>query len=353
MIFILYLLGSITCVITFLYFYGNTLSTKKMEVRDLQEYRQYIVKLDTAQTIDASQLDFLRNYSADDLKQSGEIQISDTLATKLASQTPAESGQSKHTLTLETYLSRRSPIYSQRGRTDFTEDERNTGKAVIVMPSGYAGDLDDMVQIGGASCRVIGISTFAQGIIPDQLYQKLGVQTNRLTVVLDRQLSADESDALADRLHQAFPAARIESPADYRENAERAVPGELMMVSVIYLVALASFVFILKYMSDRNSAENVIYAIVGASKKKIMGIMALENIILSSCSGIIGILLHVFLYGPFFSKINTLENIRYDPTDYLLVFLFTVLLSLLTVIPFFIGFWRASLIESKNQYGAL
>lgn len=319
----------------------------------MQEYRQYIVQLDTAQTIDANQLEFLRNYPVDDIKQSGEIPISDTFAAKLASQYPNKSEQSKHTFTLETYLSRHSPIYSQRGRSDFTTDELNTGKAVIIMPSGYTGDLNDVVQIGTVSCRVIGISTFEQGIIPDKLYQELGVQTNRLTVVLNHKLSADESDTLADTLHQAFPAAKIESPADYRENAERSVPGELFMVSVIYLVALASFVFIFKYMSDRNSTENVIYAIVGASKKKIMGIMALENMILASCSGIIGILLHVFLYEPFFSKINTLENIRYYLMDYLLVFLFTVLLSLLTVIPFLISFWRASLIESKNKYGAL
>lgn len=349
LIFILYLLGSITCVITFLYFYGNTLSTKKMEVRDQQEYRQYIVELDTARIVDADQLDFLGGYPVDDLKQSGEVPIGDKLAAQLTAQ---DSGKGKQVLTLETYLSRRSPIYSQRGRTGFTEDELNTGKAVIIMPSGYTGNLDDVVQIGNASCRVIGISTFNQGIVPEKLYQKLGVQTNRLTVVLDRQLGADESDALADRLHQSFPAARIESPADYRQNAQRAVPEELMMVSVIYLVALASFVFILKYMSDRNSTENVIYAIVGASKKKIMGIMALENIILSSCSGLIGILLHVFLYVSFFAKINTLENIRYYPTDYLLVFLFTLLLSLLTVVPFFISFWRSSLVESKNKYGA-
>lgn len=353
LIFILYLFGSITCVITFLYFYGNTLSTKKMEVRDFQEYRQYTAKLDVPLTVTSNQLAFLDGYRIDDLKQSGEVSIDDKLAAELAAQYPGKNKQSRHSLTLTTYFFRRSPIFSQRGRTDFTEDELYTGKAVIIMPSGYTGDLNSMVQIEKTSCRVIGISTFEQGIIPDKLYQKLGVQTKQLVIILNGKLSANDSDALADRLHQAFPKAQIESPANYRENAEKSVPGELMMVSVIYLVALASFVFILKYMSDRNSTENVIYAIVGASKKKIMTIMVLENIILSACSGIIGILLHVFLYNPFFSKINTLENISYNWVDYLLVFLFTVLLSLLTTLPFLISFWRASLIESKNKYGAL
>lgn len=123
-----------------------------------------------------------------------------------------------------------------------------------------------------------------------------------------------------------------------------------VMLCAVYLVSAASFLFLLKYLSDKSRGENVIYAMVGASKRKVSRIILAENLLLGFFSGAVGVLLHAVFYQSFFSKMNTLENITYTPADYLILFVFTLLLSLVTAIPFLVSQSRRTIIDAKNKY---
>ncbi len=70
---------------------------------------------------------------------------------------------------------------------------------------------------------------------------------------------------------------------------KKQVPNQLFFVSTIYLLAIFSFMFLIKYMIDKNNGGDIICILVGATRKTIIKIIVLQNIILTFIVGIVGI----------------------------------------------------------------
>lgn len=122
------------------------------------------------------------------------------------------------------------------------------------------------------------------------------------------------------------------------------------MISIVYLISLISFMFLMKFMVDVNSSENIIYSLVGAAKHTVMKIIALENFVLNLFIGLFSIAIHVLLRNAVFEKVNTTAGIQYETKDYMIILLVMLAVSVLVQLPFLWNYYRNTMITLKNKY---
>lgn len=132
LIFVLYLLGSVTCVITFVYFYGNMMPSKHADARNSLLFRRYEVQLSEPLQLGTNDFAFLKGDPVEDIN----------LETPLLKELPGKSdnilverGDGDYFI-IQSYLYENTKIYTERGRTEFREEERNNGANVVMVPSG-------------------------------------------------------------------------------------------------------------------------------------------------------------------------------------------------------------------------
>ena len=76
--------------------------------------------------------------------------------------------------------------------------------------------------------------------------------------------------------------------------------------------------------------------------------MLIEVGILSIVSSVIAIVINLLLYDSLFININA-EGVRYGILDYLIITAFALVLSIITIIPFFITYLKNPLIKTKRE----
>lgn len=175
------------------------------------------------------------------------------------------------------------------------------------------------------------ITVFMNGILSDNVNSKL---VNELSDYID------ENDY----------SANIVTP--YSDMVSRdevnTIVRKITEISIIYIVCLIGCACLFKYIFDMNTYENIIYAMVGASKKKVMLTAILESVILTFCCSLVAVLLNLLL------KNNLLQNsfdynIAYGFGDYSFIIISTLLLSFIIMLPFFIKYLREPIIKVKRE----
>ena len=151
-------------------------------------------------------------------------------------------------------------------------------------------------------------------------------------------------------MHALFPRQEVASSFVNVEMWQQYFPIELAMICLVYGLSMFSYMFLMKYMMETSIRENVIYGFVGASKNKMTALLLIDNICFSVVTVSAGLLLHLGLKEAFFDKVSVSENIYYTAADYGLLFVLGVGISLLTLLPFLLGFRRHSLLAMKGYY---
>ena len=340
LVLILYLIGSVTCILSFVYFWGNYLTIKKTEAGDGYAYRTYTVSLPTPEIINSKVLERIQDK--------GNIQ--DIV---LESQVPntALSGKNRteteETIPVQASFLNNSPIIARAGRAEFTAQELASGANVMVLPDGYTDLLrETQIDFLGERFTLAGVQEDQAVLLPYQTFLKQGFKTDRIIITLQHKLNRYDSSMFSDWLFQEFPGSKIGDPwLILNTRAQGQLPMELIILVITYILSLLSFIYILKYIQDENARENVIYNIVGASRHNVLKVMFLDSLLLSSISSTIAILLHVIFYRPLFQPLNTVSNLTYSPIDYFILFVMTVLLSVITIIPFLIRSLKYTLVS--------
>ncbi|MDD3260475.1 MAG: hypothetical protein PHU79_00965 [Oscillospiraceae bacterium] len=348
-IFLLFLIGSVTCVLSFAYFYGNMLSVKLLETRTAQNYRQYTVTLPQATAVTEKTLVPLEPYGVEDFRL--ESKLRDTFPVNQEERSYDNQDMRKDTQSSAVWIEadgkQNTPLFAIAGHTDFPDKGGNS----VIMPKTYAGNPGDTVQLLGQNFLVIGLSTRTnQCVIPFTVYKQLGISTNKMELILNKKLNGAETAAVVALLQKMFPQAQVTSPKAYQALAKSAQPGETLRAAMLYAVSLLAFLFLFKFMSDQNRFENVLYAMVGATRKQVKKVLLAENILLSLLSGTIGLTLHASLYSTVFVKLNPLGAVPYTLGDYGLLLFLILAVSLFTAIPFLVQFQHTALVDAKVRF---
>ncbi len=346
-IFLFFFLGSVISCITFTYFYGNTLTYKTQQTKDVYMYRHYIIYPKNNNFLEYNQLSRLLKYDIADISY----------------ESPLQKGQAEinHTYidpTINNFVIKSSfcnAIYGQSysGKNQFTKMQMDEGQNVIIVPDGLTELSDNLgtMKLNGKTFNIIGIhSSPNEFVIPTQTYKKMALPVQNVSILLNHKLSSEQNQKILQDMQSIFKDATIQNPDTLYNDAKNQMPKELVLLYILYFISLLSFMFLMQYMIEKTFHENIIYLIAGASKGTILQILFIENIVLTTISAAIGIPIHIALYSGIFEKINMFSNIVYYPRDYFIIYLSMVFVSALTMLPFIRNCYKHSFIALKNVY---
>lgn len=334
---IMYAIGSVLCVLAFIYFYSNIQILYK-EYDDFMQSlvnRRYMVFMLAPSEIDNSDLEFLYDY--DDLEN-------------ISFGTEYELDGRYYVL--NTYSSteyiQRELLHGEENDELLKLAEENMNNNVI-----FTNSKEETIMVNGVPFKNIYTDTELCGHIPFNAFLNNNFSTDRIIIVFSQHPNIWQNSDFVDLLHEHFDKYSVDRIFDanggdmnYLYNE---VLFEILRLCLVYIIGFAGCACLFKYMFDLNRYENIVYSIVGASKLKVTKIMFLEAAVMSISSIIIAIILHISLYDCFFSFINR-QEIVYSFGDYCIIALFSLILSLLTLIPFFIPYMKNPIMKSKTRY---
>lgn len=341
LIFLLYVLGSVCCVLMFLFCYGNMTTSKRMEQSDQVELKRYTLEHYYPQAPDTGFLSSIAAYSPQYVSFSRKYVV-----------TPEQKALSHYPICrISAFVSEETPLLPISGRVQFSKEELENGQKVIIVPSTFIDDNTGKVVLYGQEFTVIGMSSaLREFYIPYKTYQALGLTVDIITIDLASQLSVRDNNALVDLLYSMIPESRIEDPSIYYSMGKDSLAGELLLVAGMYVLAFLSFTFLMKFLMDSSAHDSIVYTIVGASKKRMLAVALCGNLLLCSITSLAAIFFHVLFYSTCFAPINIVDNLTYSFQDYVLVFVLTVFFSLLTLLPFCINSYHHSITSLKQRY---
>ena len=239
------------------------------------------------------------------------------------------------------------------GRTEFTEEEL-LGAQVAVGPSELFSQIDPAspakITLRGVPFTVIG----AFPLYLDQWffvpYQTLAEHfpITSVEIYLQRAPTQAENEEMKEFLTGLFPGEVIQSPDNNFNIRDTINRGSFVLSFALFLIAFFSMLFLMKYMLDQARQELVIYAVVGASKTRIFIILLLHNAVMVLLSGLTAIGIFLALKKPLFDTFSPVPEYQYTVGDFCGILLLAFVLSLLVSAPFLYRFARKTPTQLKN-----
>ena len=353
LVFLLFLLGGITCAITFIFFYSNVLAPVKAEGRENTVYRTYVVTFEAAKTPDEIVNERINSIHFHDIlflhiiEEESLDQIISVDGKPLRFEPGPGSGSRPDRIVSSLHdYTELNPV---TGRNQFTQEERQ-GKPAIVLPahSHWPKDAEN-VSLYGKTFAIVGSEYSINMRIPFRSYQSMQLPTDRIYITLNQNPTAAENRKIVASLENLFPESDIADPSGTIRDDYMQAAMATALISAVYILALISFLFLMKYMIDQNQRENIVYSIVGASRRKVIAILFADIFVLTSLTILGGILFYLLFQTVLFDRINLASGIRLSGIDFLVIYLLMIGLSCLASIPFLWKYRNDSLITSKNQ----
>ena len=367
LIFVLYFIGTIACILSMVYYYGNVLNYKTgYSQYDDINFRKFEVKLATPTEITPETLeklyDFEQDYEIQDIilttiidSDGNNVDFStNTEANKYYSAKELEYEGYDDIAIVETYVNNNNDVMVNPKPNIFTDEQLKQN--VTIAPK----ETTVSLNIKGQTFNTIKNESSISYLIPSDAYFNSGIKTWKIKIYVSERFSENMMYRYADFLHETFntkfiPSVDIEGEYDFvrmpntyynSENSETL--AQFTLIIAVFAVSVISFMFLLKYLMDSCRRENSIYMMVGAKKKHILLINFIENIILTVSCTAIAIAIHALLYDSLFSKINLFENITYNLQDYGYITMMSLILSTIVQIPFIISYWFKNIRNIKE-----
>lgn len=331
----LYTAGSVICILVFLYFFVNvpSLIQRYIALLNTPYNRTYSVYLKEETEITKSDFDFLKDYNIENI------------------------GVEFHVDDAGFYLTVSSTDYLTRGGLTQEQADKIFADDYILQvqcdtsPFSKPNALPKSVILNDTKFEVIdGIAEITYtdiwhtGLISFDSFVKNHFKSSHISIVLKSSLSPRDSSELIALLSEGFEDKGVVSISDPLSNDPTETQRgellrEIMNITLLYIICFISCAYLFKYVFDSNRYENTIYSLIGASKRRVVTIMLIEAAILSIASFIVAAVINLLIFG----------TETYGIFDYLAIAVFTLALSILTIIPFFVVYMKNPLIKTKNE----
>lgn len=176
----------------------------------------------------------------------------------------------------------------------------------------------------------------------------------RVTIIF-RSVLSDNSHAemikeISEKFYKQHKISEIATPysdiTSHKQISE--IVQKIINISLIYLICFIACAYLFKYVFDTNTYENTVYSIIGASKKRVMVIVLIEAVILTLGCSLIALLLNVVLKDNILSDFAG-SQAAFTIWDCLIIIGSALILSLVTMIPFFVKYLKNPIIETKRE----
>ncbi len=377
-IFILYFIGVVACVVFMLFFYGNVLNSKTGQTQyDDLKFKTYYVSFATPTEITPETLEKLKDFQIEyDIQDIRLGAILDLDGNNIEFSDNSEAMQYFHhkvnpneeeefvSVYVETFINNNTNILKNIDSQLFTDDELKQNVAI-------SSNTEESIKIKGQDFKIIKtIPKNTDGIydmketpdyyIPADAYFQSGIKTRQITIYVAEPFSQSMMYNYGYFLHEIFntkynpltdadgsyDCVGIPSSVYASEYGDRV--SQYQSIMAVFAVSILSFMFLLKYLMDSCRRENSILMMVGAKKIRILATAFIENTILTLSGTIIATLIHITLYDCLFSKINLYKNVVYSIEDYLLIAFIVLVLSTIVQIPFTISYWVKNIRNIKE-----
>lgn len=359
LIFALFIIGGVINTILLAYMYGNLRPEAYNYNSSISVYREYRVLFDYhVSTNDDGSINGVgfnnpdRNHvDKEDLKKLFDTGLFESITVQSAYPSyDSSKGERIHSISACVYGTLYENFIASGQRTLTSNDQ-------VIVDILDEARLGDSIVIRGREFEVVAkgsdIDIFGYMITPEAYYE-IGPYSNGFIAYSNQRWHEDseEGDVAADAIRSIFPECYVWKSSKIYEAADKQVSvRETRNMILTYAVSQIAYVFLLSYLADSLSEENSVSIIVGAKPSGISFSVFLEGLILSSISGLAGIMIHRLLYRTVFSRINAIDGIVYFLKDYLSVFGIVILASAVVLLVYALRFLRRSPIDLKNRFG--
>ena len=246
------------------------------------------------------------------------------------------------------------------GRVDFTEEELSAGARVVVVPEDLFPAFDQgsppTITLRGIPFEVIGTKPVTQSCqcfgIPYQAMVQEDFPISCIRFTLSRTPTFGENDEITAILEELFPEnVSIDTPLFFISMLGDSTIHSMSISVALYFVAFLTMMFLMKYLLDQSRHEMVVYSVVGASKKRALLVLLLQNSLLVLFSGLVAFALFFALKQPLFALFAPSPDYRYTAVDLISILLLELVLSFLIALPFLLHFIRKTPVQLKNTAG--
>lgn len=343
LVFFLFFIGAVVSSFAFIYFYGNSLKYQVSTSENSEDYRIFEVYFSSNEEVSIDQLHVMDQYNILDVGVTCLVDIPEKYDHNVPENIPRTMGA------LLNNGDALSTTDSSGISGIFNKNELN--KTNVVIDKIYGNNIKN-IEINGINFPVSDTLDNGTGVIyaPINTYMQYFGTANYITFLTANILNEQEIQEAKECLEKAFPAAsEIVAPDIYIQIDKDEQTSNIIATSIMYIVSLFSFLFLLKYILDCNNLENSMYYLIGAKRTKVFLLIFTEAAVLSIVSTLIAIFIHSFFYEDIFQHFNMTQTpILYRTFDYIFILLITVSLSLITTIPFIFASLRDTPINLKN-----
>lgn len=332
----LYTVGSVICILVFLYFFANvpSLIQRYIALLNTPYNRTYGVYLKEETEITQSDFDFLKDYDIENIGVEFSTNDAGIYLTVSSAEYLTRGGliqeQADAILADGNYI-----LQVQNDNISFNKS--NSLPKMITLNDTEFEVIDDIAKITYTDIWHTGLISFDS-------FVKNHFKSSHISIVLKSSLSPRDSSELIALLSEGFEDKGVVSISDPLSNDPTETQRgellrEIMNITLLYIICFISCAYLFKYVFDSNRYENTIYSLIGASKRRVVTIMLIEAAILSIASFIVAAVINLLIFG----------TETYGIFDYLSIAVFTLALSILTIIPFFVVYMKNPLIKTKNE----
>ena len=323
LIFFMFFLGGVASMLGFLYFWGNMLPSVRWRSDRTGGFREYTLSSD-------------RSYETEELQ---ELFAATSLFSGVTVENISEKGR------IQASLFGEIAVYPTIGDASFAGEDTFS----VIAPDNARLMVGDSATIGGEIFTVTGKHSQEDAYyIPYAAFEKLELSVNGL-ILYSAEREPEKKDKAYAFLQENFPGAAIETPHIWNSFDATDSYATALQLTVSYGAVMLAFLFLFLHMIEETADMTAVCRIVGADGRKIGAMHLCEILLLTASTGITGILLHILLYRPVFSKIDLLQGVNYRAIDYALALILTLADVLLFSIPFLWKGIRASPIDAYRR----
>lgn len=184
--------------------------------------------------------------------------------------------------------------------------------------------------INEKSYTVTGLTSSRFFLVSQDTFSNNKLLTSKIEINLSPDTTEKECEVFREKLSTIFNENfNVLETTNASINSE--VTGVIVQATIVYFLSIFALLFIMANMFEQSAYELSIYELLGATRRKIIFILSLLQLVILVIVGIFSQLIHALLYGALFSKINVYEFI-YSFEMYAQSLLITVVFVLLFII---------------------
>lgn len=305
-----YVIGFMLSVIVFIYVYNNFSPLHTYEARNDSVDRYYQIDIESSDRSIAEIIAYIEKYNPEYIEFTHYAEnmhikafYQDQIQTRLAG-----------------------------GKIDISSYPADS----ILVPenSNELGYKPEQICIDGTELKVVGYTLFNnECVVSQEGFIQNGYSLNRIDILLKHVLADKQSEKFIRGLTNMLAVSNMRIPELHNDEKRQADIIILICITIGFMSVMIVFGLLIKYIASIRQRENGILRLVGGSRREVISIVLLEQLIINLVLSVAASIIHKCLFSTILEPLNIYRNIRMDFYGYSLICSITALSGFAIVMP--------------------